>query len=128
MYRLGKCLLILLLPFWLAGCPFFLGAGMTVGTYYVVRGDLTRLYRASYDRAWEAALETLDELEMTVVEQDRKETVGAIRAKRFDGTPVRVVLKRKALDVTQLRVRIGPVGERAKAELFHEKFRQNVFD
>jgi len=101
---------------------------MTVGTYYVVRGDLTRLYRASYDRAWEAALETLDELEMTVVEQDRKETVGTIKAKRFDGTPVRVVLKRRALDVTQLRVRIGPVGERAKAELFHEKFRQNVFD
>ncbi len=100
---------------------------MTVGTYYVIKGDLTRLYRASYDSAWEAALVTLDELEMSVVEQNKEETVGTIKAQRFDGSPVRLILKRKALDVTQLRVRIGPIGDRPKAELFHEKFRKNVF-
>ncbi|NIO04010.1 MAG: DUF3568 family protein [Proteobacteria bacterium] len=127
MDRLGKSLLVFLFSFWLAGCPFFLGAGMTVGAYHVIKGDLTRLYRTSYDSAWEAALVTLDELEMTVVEQNKEETVGTIKAKRFDGSPVRLILKRKALDVTQLRVRIGPIGDRPKAEFFHEKFRKNVF-
>jgi len=71
---------------------------------------------------------TLEEMEMTVVEKTEGETVGRIDAKRFDGSPVKVVVTQKALDVIQLRVRIGPVGDRAKAEIFHERFRENLFD
>ena len=112
----------------LTGCPFVIGAGMGVGTYRVIQGDLARLYRASYDRAWEAALTTLEEMEMTVVDQQRGETKGKIQAKRFDDSPVRLTLRQKALDVTELRVRVGPVGDRQKGELFHEHFRNNVFD
>lgn len=127
MDRIGKSIILALLSLCLVGCPFLLGAGMTVGTYHIVKGDLTRLYRASFDRAWEAALVTVEEMEMTVVEKLKEETVGTIKAKRFDGTPVTLVLKRKALDVTQLRVRVGPVGSRAKAQIFHEQFGENVF-
>jgi uncharacterized lipoprotein len=129
MDRLGKSISLSLLSLFAAGCAaFVLGAGMTVGTFHVVKGDLTRLYRTSYDKAWEAAVVTLEELEMTVVDQKREEAAGSIKAERFDGSPVRLVLKRKALDVTQLRVRIGPIGDRGKAELFHESFQKNVFE
>lgn len=128
MDRLGKGILLSLLSFFLVGCPLLIGAGMSVGTYHVVKGDLSRLYRTNYDRAWEAALLTLEEMKMTVTEKTREETVGKIEAKRFDGSPVRVIIKRKALDVTQLLVRIGSVGDRAKAEIFHEHFRKNVFE
>ena len=128
MDRLGKSILLSLLALCLAGCPVLLGAGAGVGTYYMVQGDLARLYRTSYDRAWDAALITLEEMEMRVVKETREEMEGTIEAKRFDGSPVRLVLKRKALDVTQLRVRIGPIGSRGKAEIFHERFQENVFD
>ena len=128
MVLFGRKIVLALLALVLTGCPFFIGAGVTVGTYHVIQGDLTRLYRASYDRAWDAALVTLEEMEMTVVSQERGESEGKIQAERFDESPVRLVLKQKALDVTQLRVRIGPVGDRKKAEIFHERFRENVFD
>jgi len=101
---------------------------MTVGTYRLVQGDLLRLYRTSYDRAWDVALSTLEEMEMTIVKETKGEMEGNIEAKRFDGSPVLVALKSKALDVTQLRVRIGPIGDRKKAEIFHERFRKNLFD
>jgi uncharacterized lipoprotein len=128
MDRLGKTMLLGLLSLWLAGCPVLLGAGMTAGTYHVIQGDLTRLYRAGYDRAWDAAVLTLEQMEMKVVKETRGDAKGKIEAKRYDGTPIRLMIKQKALDVTELRVRIGSVGDRAKAELFHEQFRGNVFD
>lgn len=128
MDRLGKGVLLSLLSFYLTGCPALIGAGIGVGTYRIIQGDLSRLYKTSYDRAWDAALMTLEEMGMTLVEETRGETEGKIEAKRFDGSPVRVIIKSKALDVTQLRVRIGPVGDRAKGEIFHEQFRKNVFD
>ena len=127
MDRSGKSALLLLFCLFLTGCPFLLGAGVGVGTYHVIRGDLVRLYRADYGRAWEAALSTVEEMEMEVVKTSRGETEGKIEAKRFDGSPVKVVVKQKALDVTELRVRLGAVGDKAKAERFHERFRKNVF-
>ncbi len=128
MDRFGKSMLFLLLGFCLTGCPVLLGAGMSVGTYHIVQGDLSRLYRTPYDRGWEVALLTLEEMEMTVVEKTKGETVGRIDAKRFDGSPVKIVVTQKALDVTELQVRVGPVGDRAKAEIFHERFRENLFE
>jgi len=128
MDRPGKSVFLSLLSFFLAGCAVLVGAGMGVGTYRIIQGDLSRLYRTSYDQAWDTTLLTLEEMEMTVVSETKGETKGKIEAKRFDGSPVKVVIKSKALDVTQLRVRIGAVGDRAKAEIFHEHFRENVFD
>ena len=128
MHRVGKSILLLILGLFLAGCPFMVGAGMGVGAYHVMQGDLARLYRADYDTAWEAAILTLEEMEMTVVDSNKGETSGKIKAKRFDGSPVKIIVTQKALDVTRLRVRIGAVGDTAKAERFHEQFRKNVFD
>ena len=128
MDRLGKTMLLGLLSLWLAGCPVLLGAGISAGTYHVIQGDLARFYRAGYDRTWDAAVLTLEQMEMKVVKETRGDAKGKIEAKRYDGTPVRLMIKQKALDVTELRVRIGSVGDRAKAELFHEQFRENVFD
>jgi len=128
MDRLVKRVLLSFLALFLAGCPFLVGAGLGVGAYHVIQGDLARLYRTSYERAWEVALLTLEEMEMTVVDRTKGERTGKIEAERFDGSPVKVTVTQKALDVTQVGVRVGPVGDRAKAERFHERFRKNVFD
>jgi uncharacterized lipoprotein len=128
MDRLGRSVLLSLFAFCLAGCPVLLGAGAGAGTYRLVQGDLAKLYyQAPYDTAWEAAFVTLEEMEMTVAKEDRGETEGKIEAKRFDGSPVRMILKQKSLDVTDVRVRVGVIGDRAKAELLHERFRENVY-
>jgi len=126
MDRVGKSVLLSILSLFLAGCAFLLGAGMAVGTYHIVQGDLARLYGVDYDRAWEAALLTLEEMEMTVVDKTKGERSGKIVAKRFDESPVRITVTQKAPDVTQLRVRIGPVGDRGEAEGFHDQFRKSV--
>lgn len=127
MERVAKGVLFILLAFSLAGCPFIVGGGAAVGTYYLIQGDPARPYRTSYGKAWEAANLTLEEMQMSIVREKRGETEGKIEAKRADGSPVTVWITSKASDVIELRVRIGPVGDKAKGELFHERFRKNLF-
>ncbi|NIO03763.1 MAG: DUF3568 family protein, partial [Proteobacteria bacterium] len=84
MDRVGKSVLLAILSLFLAGCAFLAAGGMGAGTYAIVRGDLARLYGVDYDRAWEAAFLTLEEMEMTVVDKTEGERSGKIVAKRLD--------------------------------------------
>jgi len=127
MAQIGKSILLILLSLNLTGCPFLIGGGAAVGTMYLIQGDPTRLYRTSYEKAWQVAKSTLEEMQMSIVREKKGDTTGEIGAKRADGSPVTIWITSKALDVTEVRVRVGAIGDKGKGELFHERFQKNLF-
>lgn len=115
MRMMGLGLVLALLP----GCAVALlgaGAGAGVGTYAYVRGELKREYHASLDRTWGATLQALKALELRVEDTQKDRLGGNIKARRGDGTIVKVALEPKASDSTLVRIRIGTFGDRDASE------------
>lgn len=126
----------LLIPFLLlcslmsAGCPaLVVGAGAGAGVYTYVEGSLTRAYAASFDQTTQAAMDSLQALKMTLVEEPSGDAVkDLIRAQRSDGTPVTVKINSLSPDVTEVSVRSGTVGywEKKVSELVHANIAQRL--
>jgi hypothetical protein len=104
--------LILIVGMLAAGCAAVVaGAGAGAGVYSYMSGELTTSYQAGFDRTYQAALDSLDDLKMTVIEKPTGDAINSvIKAERSDGTPVSVRLKMAAPNLTEVGVRSGVVG------------------
>ena len=101
------------------GCvPLLIGAaaGGAAGTYAYVKGQLEVSYAADYERTWAASLDTLKSLEVTVQDANKDAFSGEIRAKRADGTSVRIEIAPVTSDVTSAKIRVGTFGDRTISE------------
>lgn len=104
------------------GCAAVLlgvGAGVGIGTYKYVEGNLIREYPVAYAKAWDAANGALANLKIGVTSSFRNETKGTIEAVQKDGTKVVLNLKDKGQSVTSISVRVGILGDRKSAEKIH---------
>ena len=96
------------------------GAGLGVGTYAWIKGELKRTYPATYDAVWIAAHDSLQSLEMPVVGEQRDALKGTIMAKRANGADVRVDVKYLTETTTQVAIRVGLIGDRPVSTRIHE--------
>jgi len=92
------------------------GAGAAAGTYAYVKGQLEATYSAEYEQTWAATLDTLEALEISVEEKNKDAFGGNIKARRADGTPVRIEVAPVTSDVTSVKIRVGVFGDRAISE------------
>ena len=110
--------------FFLSGCAAVLlgvGAGVGIGTYRYIEGNLERDYPVAYARAWDATNAALTKLKISVTSSNNEGMKGTIEAVRQDGSKVTVKLKDKGLKVTLITVRTGIVGDREAAENIHDE-------
>ncbi len=102
------------------------GTAAGVGTYSFIQGDLKVTYSVKLDQAWPAALAAMDNLKLAIDVQQMDGLGGAIKAKRADGTPVKVRLKPLGEYSTSIGVRIGHLGSKAKSERVHDAIRRQL--
>ena len=96
-------------------------AAVGAGAYYYVKGDLKRNYEAPMDVTWEATIKSVEELKLTVESQKHDGLSGVITGKTADEKGFEINLKRLGENLTEVGVRIGTFGDRAKSEAIHDK-------
>ena len=101
-------------------------AAVGAGTYYYVKGDLKRNYEAPMDKTWEATIKSVEELKLTVESQKHDGLNGVIKGKTADEKGFEINLKRLGDNSTEVGVRIGTFGDRAKSEAIHDKIHSKL--
>ena len=93
------------------------GAGLGVGAYKFVKGELEVAYPAGYEETWSAALAAMDALELTREDAGKDAFGGRIEAARADGTPVKMSVTPVTPDSTTVKIRVGTFGNRAMSDM-----------
>jgi hypothetical protein len=110
--------------FFLYGCAAVLlgvGAGVGIGTYKYIEGNLERDYPLAYSRAWDDANTALTNLKISITSSNNDGEKGTIEGVRRDGSKVTVKLKDKSQNITLIKVRAGILGDRELAEKIHDE-------
>jgi hypothetical protein len=68
----------------------------------------------------------MDSLKLDVETKNMDALGGLIKAKRADGTPVKISLKPLGGSSTDIGVRIGTIGSKEKSERIHDAIRQQI--
>jgi len=96
-------------------------AAVGAGAYYYIKGDLKRNYEASMDKTWQAVVEAVEELKLSIVSKKNDAFGGVIEGKMADGKDFTINVKRLGEKMTEVGVRIGTFGDRDKSEAIHDK-------
>jgi len=124
-----KSVLLLLGVWWLSGCvAVIIGAGVGVGTYTYVKGDLKRSYQAKFDKTLQVCIDILDDLNQPIIDNDTDGEKTTIRSKRKDGTDQSIAVSIISIDSTQVSVRTGGIGYWKKdiSQQFHEFIAERI--
>jgi len=98
-----------------------LGAGIGIGAYKYIEGNLERDYPLSYERAWDITNEALANLKISITSSFKEKTTARIDAVRRDGKNVIIKLKDKGQGVTSIGIRVGVFGNRVLSEKIHDE-------
>ena len=123
MFKKRPTLLALLCIWLLTGCAaVIVGAGVGVGTYTYVKGDLKRSYQAKFDKTLQICIDILNDLNQPILEKITDGEKTTIKTERKDGTPQVIEVSIISSDWTQVSVRTGVVGYLKKdiSQQFHE--------
>jgi len=127
---LGQLCLVVLISICSGGCLYLAagaaGVGAAAGTYAYVRGQLEVAYPAGYERTWAATLDSLNELELGVESADKDAFGGEIKAKRADGTSVKIAVAPVTSNSTSVKIRVGTFGNRTISETIANKIENKL--
>ncbi len=96
-------------------------AAGAVGTYAYVKGELSRSYFKPYDEVWNATVQTLEEMDILIVQARKDALLGVIQAQRVDGKEVDVKVEPLAGGGANVKIRIGTFGDKTASRRIHEK-------
>ncbi|MEW6026828.1 MAG: DUF3568 family protein [Planctomycetota bacterium] len=106
---------------WLAG-----GAAVGIGVYSYINGELERKYPVGLDKAWQASISAMEQLQFTKESSNRDGLAGRLEAKRADGTPITITFELISDKVTMIKVRVGTFGDKEISERIHERIKENM--
>ena len=101
-------------------------AAAGAGTYYYIKGDLKRSYEAPMDKTWDATVKSVEELKLTTESTEHDAFNGVIKGKMADGKSFSINVKRLGENMTEVGVRIGTFGDRARSEAIHDKIHSKL--
>ena len=102
------------------------GPNVTAGTYSYLTRELEVIYGIPLADVWPRALAAVESLQLHIDRQTIDGLGGEIRARRADGTKVRVYLKLSGDHGTSVSVRIGVFGDRELSERVQRAIRQQI--
>jgi len=119
------CLAAFLSPV-LTGCVAVVVAGAAVGTYAYVKGELKVNRDASLNRTWNASQAALKDLKFTTTTQKKDALSGWLVAKTASDKKVEINLKKVTDATTEIRIRVGTIGDEDLSKLILQKIDQHL--
>ena len=110
----AKHVISLIFCFSLAGCApaiFLGGAAAGVAGYKFYEGSLEVIYQAPYMDTWDAALRVLERTNIEVTDKKHDYTSGKIEAMGVDEKEIRISVKYKSAEETEVKIRVGVFGD-----------------
>ncbi len=110
----------------LAGCAVAAVGAAAGATYAWVNGELKSTLNAPLPEVVTASKAALTDLELVGIETRTDKLKGKITARMADGT--RVVIQLKAIDfkVTEIRIRVGKIGDKAVSEQIYRHIERQL--
>lgn len=93
----------------LNGCVALVAGGAGAGAVAFAKGEYQTHYEKPYDQTWHAALDALKEMGISV--HNASKDGGLLEGTKKDGTSVRIILQSAGSDTTEVRVRVGKIGD-----------------
>ncbi len=107
---------------------FFAGTVTGIGSYKYYHGVLTVVYEAPYIETWEATLQSLDEMGITIERKKHDLTSAKIVAKQPDKKTVTISILYKSSQETEMTIRVGFFGNKDASDRIKEKIRVALFE
>jgi hypothetical protein len=112
----------------LYGCiPILAGAAGGGGTAVWLSGKLTQTLDASYDKTIEASRQALQDLNLNVTKETRKDEVTQLRSEYTDGKEIWIDVHRVTEGSSKVEVRVGAVNpDKEVAHNILERIQSNL--
>ena len=114
-----------------SGCApvaFIGGAAIGFGGYKYYNGSLIVIYKAPFDKTWDASIKALEELDYQIYESKRKmmtsgniSTVGSVNER------IKIKAKYVSLEETEITIRIGLLGDEVVSNKIKDKISDILF-
>lgn len=120
-----------LISFFFAGCAplaFIGGAALGVGGYKYYNGALIVIYKAPFNKTWDASVSALENLDYQIYESNKKMTSGTIITTGTLKERIKLSLKYVSLEETEVTIRVGLLGDKAASNKIKDKISALVFN
>lgn len=115
---------LLLLAALLNGCVALVAGGIGAGAVAFTRGELGSSYDEPYDRTWQAALDVLGEMGISIYNTNKDG--GLIEGTKKDGTNVRLAIESLTPKTTKVRIRVGKLGNEEESQQIDRNIRRHL--
>ena len=126
------CLILFVLSIVLPGCAPMVrlegGPGVGIAGYKYYMGEMTVIFEANFMDTWDATVTALNDMQIYVDRKEHGLTKGKILAKRADNKPIRITIEYKSSEETELRIKIGKLGDKDTSAAITEKTREVLFE
>jgi uncharacterized lipoprotein len=127
----AKHVISLIFCFSLASCApvvFLGGAAAGVAGYKFYEGSLEVIYQAPYMETWDAALRTLERMNIEVTDKKHDYTSGKIEAVGGDEKEIRLSVEYKSAQETEVKIRVGVFGDQSASNVIKDEIRKELFE
>lgn len=124
-------LVIVLLLLTLTGCGpmlFLGGAAAGVGGYKYIRGEVEVVYQAPFEKTYESSVKAVEALGYSITERSQKIGSGSIEAVDTNAEKVTIRLEYLSAEETEVKIRVGMIGDEATSRIIKDKIADIVFD
>ncbi len=107
-----------------------LGVGSDIaaaGTAAYIMGELRSMEQAPLDRTWQAAQKAVEDLEFTITSRQKEPLATKLIARGANDKKIEIRLKKASEDLTEVRIRVGILGDETLSRQVLERLKKNLF-
>jgi len=110
----------------LTGCAFLAGAAVAGAGFAYVSGEGKKTYDRDVRSVYDAALGTVKDMGLALVDKRVDDTSGIVKAKQADGDNVNIRIKRISEDSCKVMIRVGLMGDESDTRLLFSKIDERL--